>query len=329
MSYATVAALRADCQELLRKFQMTDHVRFNPHFCNVWKEMNFGAIFEALKLQNNEMRMQFMEECYLLALSFCHPIHPFQYRTGGLYLLYSFYFKQSGEVKIRIVQKQWSEMEQFVNEAKEQNHHDIHYIFLKLVSSRAFHFVAHPRELAPFYQDIGTTEKDNFYALHSSIKEFCDERYFEQLQTLHQAYVEDKSKVQLSDAGKSDFLDNLSSLLKEFDNKSVDKLMSSTIVESIGSRRSDIKKSQLKNTGAVSHSRRHRAVELAEASASVSPRKRKAKRAKASATITSSDVLSEAGTSRADDTSISALIAKAETMEESSSQSMPMLTGDD
>jgi len=50
-------------------------------------------------------------------------------------------------IQIRITQEQWMSVLEFQDEAREQHHLDLDYIFQKMILEKAFQFVATPREV--------------------------------------------------------------------------------------------------------------------------------------------------------------------------------------
>ncbi|KAK7148257.1 hypothetical protein R3I93_012555 [Phoxinus phoxinus] len=138
--------VKADCEELLARFQATESVRYEQ-FLEVWRDMNFSSIFYS-KPEANERRM-FARLIMSVASPYFFPPYTFQIRVAGLYLLYGLFNSQliTPKEKIRIALKDWEDAMQFQRDAVNAQHYDVLYIFRKLLSDKAFYFTAMPTPL--------------------------------------------------------------------------------------------------------------------------------------------------------------------------------------
>ncbi|XP_031136164.1 snRNA-activating protein complex subunit 1b [Sander lucioperca] len=137
--------VKADCEELLGRFQTTDSVRFEI-FSKIWREMNFAQIFYGTV--NHEKRA-FSRLILDTAYSFFLPPFSFQIRVGGLYLLFSLYQCQSASPpeQIRLALKNWEDVKKFEKDAMDAHHLDVIYILRELMCHKAFNFTAMPTVL--------------------------------------------------------------------------------------------------------------------------------------------------------------------------------------
>ncbi|XP_029899990.1 snRNA-activating protein complex subunit 1b [Myripristis murdjan] len=138
--------VKADCEELLGRFQQTDSVRFES-FSAVWRSMKFSQVFYGTL---GAEKKAFSREVLDTACSFFLPPFTFQIRVGGLYLLYSLYLSQSATPpqQIRLALKDWEHVKQFEHDAVEAQHLDTVYVLRQLLLHKAFHFTATPRLLS-------------------------------------------------------------------------------------------------------------------------------------------------------------------------------------
>ncbi|XP_058505076.1 snRNA-activating protein complex subunit 1-like [Solea solea] len=138
--------LTEDVEELLARFQRADSVRYQL-FSSIWKEMGFSDIFIG-EMSISEMK-RFSRVALATALKYFMPPYSYQIRVGGLYLLFGFYHTQLviPPVKIRLALKDWDPVQKFLKESVDAGHYDVVYIYRKLVSGKAFHYVAMPHFL--------------------------------------------------------------------------------------------------------------------------------------------------------------------------------------
>ncbi|XP_039507802.1 snRNA-activating protein complex subunit 1b isoform X1 [Pimephales promelas] len=138
--------VKADCEELLARFQATESVRYEQ-FLEIWRDMNFSSIFCG-RPEGNERRC-LTRVIMSVASPYLFPPYTFQIRVGGLYLLYGLFNSQliTPKEKIRIALKDWKDVMQFQRDAVNAQHYDVVYIFRKLLSDKAFYFTAMPTPL--------------------------------------------------------------------------------------------------------------------------------------------------------------------------------------
>uniref|UniRef100_T1J8G1 snRNA-activating protein complex subunit 1 n=1 Tax=Strigamia maritima TaxID=126957 RepID=T1J8G1_STRMM len=295
-AFKIAAGVRTDFEELLRRFQKTKCVRFEE-YAKVWREMKLSYIFSGH--ENGIELLTFTEECLNIALSYCLPPHSFQWRTGGLYLLYSIYFKQpnSPKVKIRITTTQWKEILNLMQEVVQQQHHDIHFVYWRLRQYNAFSFVAFPKQMAPYLKTKNDNDSSRCFLESSALKDMIDEDYCTPLEEIHQSYVNTKKELYPMDFSLTMVQEDLFSVLvKKIENfeKSRLKVVDGYLnelgeaekkndddvgdSEDIGTRRRRLRKDQSSRKARTSQSRRHRAVEAE--SADLTPEKKKKTRRK-------------------------------------------------
>ncbi|GFN75670.1 snRNA-activating protein complex subunit 1 [Plakobranchus ocellatus] len=92
---------------------------------------------------------EFVEKVLAIAREYFLPPYQFQVRVGGLYLMYAIYQIQpvSPKAKIRLTFQQWDEALNFEQQAKQQSHLDVVYIFNKLIQEQAFQFCFTSQEM--------------------------------------------------------------------------------------------------------------------------------------------------------------------------------------
>lgn len=133
--------LTEDVDELLARFQQTDSVRYEV-FSAIWRDMSFSDVFRGMA-NMSEMK-RFCRVALATAVKYFLPPYSFQIRVGGLYLMFAFYHCQPSAppVKIRLALEDWPDVQRFVKESAASNHHDVVYIYQKLVATKAIHYVA-------------------------------------------------------------------------------------------------------------------------------------------------------------------------------------------
>ncbi|XP_058843968.1 snRNA-activating protein complex subunit 1-like isoform X1 [Acipenser ruthenus] len=149
MNVCYTDTLKADCEDLLTRFQVTDSVRYED-FSALWREMKFSTIFHG-KMGDVEKR-NFSREALSTACHYFFPPYSFQIRVGALYLLYGLYNTQLCQPKeaIRLALKDWEEVEAFQQDVINAQHFDAVYILRKMFLTKVFHFTAMPHLL--FYR---------------------------------------------------------------------------------------------------------------------------------------------------------------------------------
>ncbi|KAK2848793.1 hypothetical protein Q5P01_008627 [Channa striata] len=133
--------LTEDVEDLLGRFQHTDSVRYEL-FSSIWREMRFSDVFTGITCMSEMKR--FCRVALATAVTYFLPPYSYQIRVGGLYLMYAFYYTQLAvpPVKIRLALKDWTDIQKFMKHSVDAEHHDIVYIYHKLVAAKAIHYTA-------------------------------------------------------------------------------------------------------------------------------------------------------------------------------------------
>ncbi|CAG5122345.1 unnamed protein product [Candidula unifasciata] len=154
LDYLPTTGVRTDLKRFMNKFLEHNTVRYEQ-FVEVWRDTNMVYLC-AGRASDREAR-EFVEKVLLIAQEYFLPPYQFQVRVGGLYLLYAIYQIQplSPKVKIRLTSGQWRESVLFQQQAAQQNHLDVVYVFQRLLQEQAFLFCYTPSEMS----------------IHSAIKE--------------------------------------------------------------------------------------------------------------------------------------------------------------
>ena len=92
---------------------------------------------------------EFIDECFIICLSQMNQDKPLERRIAGLYLLYSMYAKQplneqqtqQLDVKIRMTQDDLFNARQLYSDCKENGQTNVCFLWFKLLSIGAIHFV--------------------------------------------------------------------------------------------------------------------------------------------------------------------------------------------
>uniref|UniRef100_A0A3Q3IK28 Small nuclear RNA activating complex, polypeptide 1b n=1 Tax=Monopterus albus TaxID=43700 RepID=A0A3Q3IK28_MONAL len=137
---------RKDVEKLLACFQQAGSVRYQV-FSAIWREMGFSDIFRGI-CGTGEMK-RFCRVTLATAMKYFLPPYSYQIRVGGLYLMFGFYHTQLAmtPVKIRLALKDWDQVQTFVKDSVDAGHHDVVYIYKKLVATKAIHYTAMPHFL--------------------------------------------------------------------------------------------------------------------------------------------------------------------------------------
>uniref|UniRef100_UPI0037E94AAB snRNA-activating protein complex subunit 1-like n=1 Tax=Semicossyphus pulcher TaxID=241346 RepID=UPI0037E94AAB len=138
--------LTEDVEELLGRFQQTDSVRYQD-FSAIWREMCFSDVFLGIHRAGELKR--FCRITLATALKYFLPPYSYQIRVGGLYLMFAFYHTQLAfpPVQIRLALRDWAQVEKFLKDSVLSGHHDVLYIYHKLVQTKAIHYTAMPHFL--------------------------------------------------------------------------------------------------------------------------------------------------------------------------------------
>ncbi|KAH3715741.1 hypothetical protein DPMN_058453 [Dreissena polymorpha] len=150
--YQPELGVKQDFETLLQTFAEFGTVRY-AKFAEVWRDMNM-SYFCAGRQSQRECR-EFVEEVFDLAVPYWLPPSSFLVRAGALYLMYGLYNFQLviPKVKFRVTADQWRTILEFQQEARDQQHLDLDYVFQKMVLEKAFCYVATPKEMYPTSKD--------------------------------------------------------------------------------------------------------------------------------------------------------------------------------
>ncbi|XP_073689690.1 snRNA-activating protein complex subunit 1b [Garra rufa] len=189
--------VKADCEELLGRFQATESVRYEQ-FVEIWKGMDFSSIFHG-KPELNERR-RFARLILSVVSPYFLPPYTFQIRVGGLYLLYGLFNTQlvTPREKIRIALKDWNDVMQFQRDAVNAQHYDVVYVFRKLLSDKAFYFTAMPTPLNfRIKREDGKKRKicEEFVDPPSRPQELVTTDLLEEIANIHEHYEDLKKAI--------------------------------------------------------------------------------------------------------------------------------------
>lgn len=276
--------LTEDVEELLARFQQTDSVRYED-FSNVWRQMSFSDVFAGVS-SSSEMK-RFCKVTMATAVKYFLPPYSYQIRVGGLYLMFGFYYAQLAvpPVHIRLALKDWVAVQNFLTDSVVSGHHDVVYIYQKLVAAKALYYTAMPHFL--FFQKQRKPKKEpvcaKMLARATAAQELLSVDFLEELTNIQNHY--EKMKENTVEVGckatmtHRDFAPRLKDCLTKFikwqqkkfsqdkkDNKSDDDEEEEEKPEESCSSRarllSSIKKRSYNSFQDVSKSRRHRQCEM-------------------------------------------------------------------
>ncbi|GLD70522.1 snRNA-activating protein complex subunit 1-like protein [Lates japonicus] len=181
--------LTEDVEELLARFQHTDSVRYEV-FSAIWREMSFSDVFRGIT-SVSEMK-RFCRTTLATAMKYFLPPYSFQIRVGGLYLMFGFYHTQLAvpPVKIRLALKDWDLVQKFLKDSVEAGHHDVVYIYQKLVTAKAIHYTAMPHFLT--FQKQRKPKKEpvcaEFLGRTTAVQELISAEILEELTNIQSQY---------------------------------------------------------------------------------------------------------------------------------------------
>ncbi|XP_070692524.1 snRNA-activating protein complex subunit 1-like [Pempheris klunzingeri] len=183
------APLTEDVEELLARFQQTDSVRFEA-FAATWRDMCFSDVFLGIP-RVGEMK-RFCRVTLATAVKYFLPPYSYQIRVGGLYLLFSFYHTQLAvpPVQIRLPLRDWAQIQKFLRDSVDSGHHDVVYIYRKLVAIKAIHFTAMPHFLT--FQKQRKPKKESvcaeFLGRTTAVQELVSANILEELANIQDHY---------------------------------------------------------------------------------------------------------------------------------------------
>lgn len=270
--------LTEDVEDLLARFQQTDSVRFQE-FSSLWRDRSFSEVF--LGLSSGDLK-RFSRICMSTAVRFFMPPHSYQVRVGGLYLMFGFYHTQRTcpPVKIRLALKDWVHVQDFLRDSVNRDHHDVVYIFQKLLADKAFHFTAMPQVLT-FQKQQGPQTEEVYLSRDRGVQDLISSELLDELSSVQDHY--EKLKVTVGC--------RVSMAHRDFSSRLMDCMSQETTVpsetsedkkagaedeqdEECSSRArllSSIKQRSYGNFQEASRSRRHRKLEVVDLSSDVQP----------------------------------------------------------
>lgn len=188
--------LTRDVEQLLARFQEADSVRY-ADFSLIWREMSFANVFFGIS-RSSELK-RFCRVALATAIKYFLPPYSFQIRVGGLYLMFGFYHAQLAvpPVNIRLALKDCAAVLKFVKDSVDAGHHDIVYIYEKLVAARAFYYTAMPHYLE--FQKQKNPKKEpvcaSFLGRTSAVQDFISLELLEELRNVQVHYTELKERM--------------------------------------------------------------------------------------------------------------------------------------
>lgn len=280
--------LTEDVEELLARFQQTDSVRYEQ-FSAIWREMGLSGVFVGISSVAELKR--FCRITLATAMKYFLPPYSYQIRVGGLYLMFGFYHTQLAvpPVKIRLALRDWAQVQKFLKDSVDSGHHDVLYIYQKLVAAKAIHYTAMPHFLT--FQKQRKPKKEpvcaEFLGRTTAVQELISADILEELaniqshyEKLKEATVEVSSQVTMIHGDVAARLkDSMSEFLtwqqKTFSQENKDKNSGDdeekpAEAESSSRARllSSIKQKSYSNYQEAPKSRRHRQAETVDSSSS-------------------------------------------------------------
>ncbi|XP_053179668.1 snRNA-activating protein complex subunit 1-like [Scomber japonicus] len=181
--------LTEDVEELLARFQQADTVRYEE-FSAIWRQMGFSDVFRGIT-NIGEMR-RFCRVALNTAVKYFMPPYSYQIRVGGLYLMFGFYNTQLAipPVRIRLALKDWDQVQRFIKDSVDFGHHDVVYIYQKLISIKAINYTAMPLILTFQKQKKPKQEPvcAEFIQRSTVVQEFLSVEILEELANLQSHY---------------------------------------------------------------------------------------------------------------------------------------------
>ncbi|XP_053735197.1 snRNA-activating protein complex subunit 1-like [Synchiropus splendidus] len=270
-------SLAEDVEELLGRFQQTESIRFKD-FSAIWREMSFSDVFIGLNSMSEAKRFSMV--AMATSLKYFLPPYSFQIRVGALYLMFGFHKTQqaSPPVPVRLPLKDMAAVEKFIEDSEVAGHHDVVYIYHKLLSEKALSFTAMP-ELLDYTRSRKPKKAvcEELIGRTTAVQELLSSERLEELNNIQAHYETMKKNTaevsQQAAVTHRDFADQLHGCLLDFADwqlKTFSKPMKSEAAESPSCSRakllSSIKHKSYTNCPDTDKSRRHRKVEMADSS---------------------------------------------------------------
>ncbi|XP_042274467.1 snRNA-activating protein complex subunit 1-like [Thunnus maccoyii] len=189
--------LTEDVEELLARFQQTDSVRY-VEFSAIWRQMGFSDVFRGITSMGEMKR--FCRITLATAMKYFLPPYSYQIRVGGLYLMFGFYHTQLAipPVRIRLALKDWAQVQKFLKDCVDSGHHDVLYIYQKLVASKAIDYTAMPHVLT-FQKQRKPKKKAvcaEFLGRSTAVQELISAETLEELTNIQSLYKKMKEATE-------------------------------------------------------------------------------------------------------------------------------------
>mgnify|MGYP002715459373 FL=1 len=150
---------------------------------------------------------EFIDECFIICLSQMNQDKPLERRIAGLYLLYSMYVKQplneqrtqQLDIKIRMTQDDLFNARQLYSDCKENGQTNVCFLWFKLLSIGAIHFVfANRQNYGPSYiMNSRLTDQKMVNRIMVSYQTEKDK--MAKIQDIHSTYILIKETIKKSD----------------------------------------------------------------------------------------------------------------------------------
>ena len=256
-----VHGVNYDVTNLLKRtvalFDATGTLRI-AHFTQIWQDMNFGLIFHGR--QGFRELTEFTEDLLKIVKSYTLKHNKMGTRAAAIYLWYTLYFKQPTRPKVRlhVIKREYSDLNKFMKQCREERHWEIVYCWTKLIADHAFVFEATNKYLGLEFSS--KVNKNNLTVKKPKAFEsfFNDPEYkavYEELQQTHTKYSAMKkaltgtaSGLPIFDTGLSMTSEDLPEKIRQWTASKVDKsesklggnLLKNELGVSIGQRRKQI-----------------------------------------------------------------------------------------
>merc|ERR1712062_335477 len=186
-------------------FDATGTLRIS-HFTKIWRKMNFGLIFHGR--QGFRELTEFTEDLLKIVKSYTLKHNKMGIRAAAIYLWYTLYFKQPTRPKVRlhVDKREYSDLNRFMKQCREERHWEIVYCWSKLIADHAFVFQASNKRLGLEFS--GKASRTNLVSTKKPSKGFDsffnDSEYkevYESLQQTHTKYSAMKKALTGSSSG--------------------------------------------------------------------------------------------------------------------------------
>lgn len=171
-------------------FDETGTLRIS-HFTKIWRKMNFGLIFHGR--QGFRELTEFTEDLLKIVKSYTLKHNKMGIRAAAIYLWYTLYFKQPTRPKVRlhVDKREYSDLNKFLKQCREERHWEIVYCWSKLIADHAFVFQASNKRLGLEFS--GKASRTNLVSAKKPSKGFDsffnDSEYKEVYESLQQTHT--------------------------------------------------------------------------------------------------------------------------------------------